>query len=108
MINSGPNQNFVQVRRDFSDLEEKMEHLLSHPEEAANIARNSINIFRDKYLTPAAQACYWRKLVRGYGSVSFKPELYVKETDKESGKTTVRPKAMDFETYVILRRLSYE
>ncbi|MCJ1232617.1 hypothetical protein MMC14_000570 [Varicellaria rhodocarpa] len=51
-------QNFVEVERDFSDLDAKMEHLLAHPEEAKRVADNSVKTFRERYLTPAAEACY--------------------------------------------------
>lgn len=36
----GPRQNFVEVRRDWSDLREKMEHLIGDPERCRNIAGN--------------------------------------------------------------------
>lgn len=76
MIASGPDQNYIHVHRNFSDLDEKMTYYSQHPEIAAKIAKNNVRTFRDRYVTPAAQACYWRKLIRGYGSVSFEPELY--------------------------------
>lgn len=76
MVSSGPEQNFVQVKRDWSDLEEKMEWLISHPEDAARIARNNVNTFRDRYLTPAAEACYWRRLFQAWSDVAFEPEFF--------------------------------
>jgi len=53
-----------------------MDWLVSHPLDAARIARNNVKTFRDRYLTPAAEACYWRKLVREWGARSFEPEFY--------------------------------
>lgn len=46
-----------------------MEYLLSHPEEARRIAENSVRTFRERYLTLAAEVCYWRRLFGGYSSV---------------------------------------
>lgn len=53
-----------------------MEDLLSHPEKAKRIADNSVRVFRERYLTPAAEACYWRELVKVWSEVSFEPVLY--------------------------------
>lgn len=66
----------MKVKRDFSDLEEKIEWLLDHPEDAARIARNNVKVFRDRYLTPAAETCYWRRLIREWGKNAFEPEFY--------------------------------
>jgi Glycosyl transferase family 90 len=73
----GPKQNIVQVERDFSDLEDKIEDLLAHPADAQRIAENGVKMFRERYLTPAAQACYWRRLFWGWKEVQgFEPELW--------------------------------
>jgi hypothetical protein len=72
-VNSGPEQNVVEVARDFSDLETKVQELLDDAERSRRIAQNSIKVFRDRYLTPAAQACYWRRLFQAWAEVS--PEL---------------------------------
>ena len=66
---SGPNQNYIEVERDFSDLAEKLEPLVEQPDLARQIADNSVKIFRERYLTQAAEACYWRALFDGYGRV---------------------------------------
>ena len=76
MRSNGPNQNFVEVERDFTDLEAVMKDLLEHPEKAKRIADNSVQVFRERYLTGAAEACYWRALFRAYKQVSFDPVLY--------------------------------
>lgn len=78
LIGEGPNQNYIPISRDFSDLEEKVEYYLEHPEEAERIVANSRSQFRDRYLTPAAQTCYLRKMIHGYSSVSFTPEVFKK------------------------------
>ncbi|KAF9891508.1 hypothetical protein FE257_003975 [Aspergillus nanangensis] len=69
LVADGPNQNYVEVERDFSDLSEKMEPLLNDPSAAERIAGNSVRTFRERYLTKAAEACYWRMLFDGYRSV---------------------------------------
>lgn len=90
LIDQGPAMNYIPVKFDFSDLGEKVEYYLEHPEEAERIADNNVAMFRDKYLTPAAQACYWRKLFRMWRDVSFEPEL-----SEDYGK----PRGIPFETY---------
>jgi hypothetical protein len=83
MSSSGPNQNFVEVERDFSDLGAAMDDLLAHPEKAKRIADNSVQVFRERYLTGAAEACYWRKLFNAWKEVSFEPVLYNGVVDGE-------------------------
>ncbi|KKA20139.1 DUF821 domain protein [Rasamsonia emersonii CBS 393.64] len=98
LVSSGPDANYVEVARDFSDLEEKIEYLLDHPFEAERIANNSVATFRDRYLTPAAEACYWRYLIRQYASVcAFEPSLY--ETDFW-GRQTMR--AVPYESWLLM------
>ncbi|GLA64146.1 hypothetical protein ABZX51_000885 [Aspergillus tubingensis] len=69
LVPDGPQQNYVEVERDFSDLSDKLEPLLADPSLAERIANNSVRTFRERYLTKAAEACYWRRLFEGYGSV---------------------------------------
>lgn len=76
MVSNGTQQNFVEVERDFSDLDRTMSFLIGNPQEAKRIADNNVKTFRERYLTPAAEACYWRELIRGWGEVTFRPELY--------------------------------
>ncbi|KAF2496091.1 hypothetical protein BU16DRAFT_459825 [Lophium mytilinum] len=83
LVADGPDQNYIQVERDFSDLKQKMEHYLAHPAETRRIADNSVKVFRDRYLTPAAQACYWRKLFAAYREVSFEPAFYMTVAEQE-------------------------
>ncbi|KAF2271042.1 hypothetical protein CC78DRAFT_527994 [Lojkania enalia] len=97
---NGTNQNFVEVERDFSDLDEAMQDLLAHPEKAKRIADNSVRVFRERYLTPAAEACYWRALFKAWKEVSFEPILYngveVGEKHKRTQKRGVR-----YETFIL-------
>lgn len=70
LVSSGPEQNYVEVERDFNDLPERMDELLKNPDKAERIASNSVKTFRERYLTPAADACYWRALWEGWAEVS--------------------------------------
>jgi hypothetical protein len=84
--NNGSNQNFVEVERDFNDLSAAMEDLLDHPEKAKRIADNSVQVFRERYLTQAAEACYWRRLITRWKDVlGFEPMLY-KGVEASSGE----------------------
>lgn len=83
LIPDGPEQNYVRVKADFSDLEEKINYYLSHLDEAQRIADNSAATFRERYLTPAAQACYWRKLFEEWAAHSSEPEMYRKGGGKK-------------------------
>lgn len=96
LVSSGPLQNYVEVERDFSNLAEKMSNLLDHPEKAQKIADNSVRTFRERYLTPAAEACYWRALWRGYARASEPAELWRKRPDGSVGKRGVR-----YETFLL-------
>ncbi|KAL3477674.1 glycosyl transferase family 90-domain-containing protein [Aspergillus californicus] len=69
LVSSGPQQNYVEVARDFGDLAETLEPLLADAPRAERIADNSVRTFRERYLTAAAEACYWRALWDGYGRV---------------------------------------
>ena len=106
LVAEGPNQNYVQVERNFSDLSEKIERLLEQPQEIERIANNSVATFRDRYLTPAAQACYWRRLFWSWRSVSFEPQLHNEvETinDEESNltRTKVQWRGEPYQTYLM-------
>lgn len=97
LVPSGPQQNYVQVERDFSDLAEKMDALLADPAYAQTIADNSVRTFRERYLTPAAEACYWRALWRGYGRVTEHAKLF---HGTLTGKRSRR--GLRYETFVLL------
>jgi hypothetical protein len=95
LSSSGPQQNLVEVERDFSDLVEKMEYYLTHTEDAERVAKNSVKTFRERYLTTAAEACYWRALIRGWAEVSFEPRGFEEGPD---GRQKIR--GMRFENFV--------
>lgn len=95
LVANGTQQNFVEVERDFSDLETKMDYLMSHPEEARRIASNNVKTFREHYFAPAADACYWRALIRGWAASSFKPELFA----SRPGGVPKIPRGIPFEIF---------
>lgn len=77
LVAEGEEQNILLVDREWSNLQEKMEYYLAHEEEAQRVADNAAKLFRDRYLTPAAETCYWRRLFKGYASVAFTPDPYL-------------------------------
>ena len=97
--NEGPGQNWIQAQDGWVDLENLIQNLLAHPEKAKTIADNSVRTLRDRYLTPAAEACYWRRLIKGYGSVSFEPKFY--NADGEW-------RGVPFESVALTRKLKWE
>ncbi|KAH8145906.1 uncharacterized protein LAJ45_10048 [Morchella importuna] len=76
LVSEGPEQNFVEVDDEFVGLEAAMEELLADDARAERIAGNAVRVFRERYLTGAAEVCYWRRLVRGWRDVSFEPSFY--------------------------------
>lgn len=95
LVSSGPNQNYIEVERDFSDLPDKIEPLVSDTEAARRIANNSVKTFRERYLTPAAEACYWRQLFDGYGRVwNSTVDPWSERDDKERG--------LRYESFILL------
>ena len=74
-----------------------MAPLLADPAEAQRIADNSVATFRERYLTPAAEACYWRSLWEGYAQVSEPPTLWT--TGKEESK---KKRGLRYETFALL------
>ncbi|KAJ5485676.1 hypothetical protein N7539_005664 [Penicillium diatomitis] len=98
LVATGPDANFVEVSEDFSDLSRKLDYLIDNPQVAERIAENAVRTFRDRYLTPAAESCYWRRLIRQYGSVlDFEPNLHAAGRD---GKLTAR--GTPFETWSLM------
>lgn len=96
MVSSGPHQNFVEVERNFTDLAEKIDTLIENPTEARRIADNNVKTFRERYLTQAAEACYWRALFEGYATVfaNRNVTLWMEEDHKERG--------LRYESFVLL------
>jgi hypothetical protein len=62
--------NMVFVAPDWSDLEAVVGWLEAHPDVAEGIARRQRETFHGGgFLSPAAETCYWRAAIRGWGSV---------------------------------------
>lgn len=102
---SGPEQNYVLVKRDFEDLEAKIEALLAleNLQDTAQIAENARKVFRERYLTPAAVSCYWRQMIKGWAEVQGWETEFWKEVKVEKGgetKTVRKPRGVPFESYV--------
>lgn len=100
LVYSGPEQNAVRVADDWSDLEATMKTLLANTTSTKRIADNAREMLRERYLTPAAEACYWRKLIRGYASVSFDPEFY--EADGQTAR------GVPYESFTLLRKVHWD
>lgn len=76
----------------------QVEYYLQHEEEAKVIAQNNFETFHQRYLTPAATSCYWRRLITSWAGVQgFTPQLYKK--DEVTGKDVLR--GIPFEAYAL-------
>ena len=97
LIASGPDANYIELEHDFADLSKKLDFLIDNPLVAERIADNAVRTFRDRYLTPAAESCYWRHLVRQYAAgCDFEPILF--STDRDGRKS---PRGVPFETWLL-------
>ena len=103
MRSSGPEQNFVEVERSFSNLEETIMSLQNNQAKAERIAENNKRTFREHYLTPAAEACYWRKLIHGWSTVSWEPQFWKKD---EHGDQVWR--GLPVESFLLERKLHWD
>lgn len=104
MKRDGPEQNFVEVQRDWEDLEEKISWLRKHDKEAKRIADNNVRVFRERYLTQSAQVCYWRRLIQEWASVSdFEPEFYKKDAE---GRDVWR--GLSWESFMLMRKMEWQ
>ncbi|TKA32444.1 hypothetical protein B0A50_01552 [Salinomyces thailandicus] len=65
-----PVVNYISVHRNFSDLGHQIEYYKEHRESRQRIADAARTMFRERYTTPAAAACYWRRLLRSWSSVA--------------------------------------
>jgi len=95
----GPEQNIIPVHSNWDDLESKIKLYTENTEEAQRIADNAVATFRDRYLTPAAETCYWRKLFHGWASVAWEPDPYEKVIHKD-GTEEFKWRGMSYEEYM--------
>lgn len=102
MESSGAEQNYVEVERSFGNLEKTMEQLQANSD-TEKIAERNVATFRERYLTLAAEACYWRRLITGWAEVSFQPELY---NSAAGGQKVLR--GLPVESYMLERRLEWD
>ncbi|KAK8033855.1 hypothetical protein PG991_003253 [Apiospora marii] len=89
----GPHQNYVAVKRDWSDLADRMKELENNPTRARRIAHEVTSFFRDRYLTPAAEACYLRRMVTVYATVqNFEPQSHYLANPEDFEDQSAAPK----------------
>lgn len=63
--------NMIFVASDWSDLEATVKWLEENEDVAARVARNQRRTFHeDGYLSPAAEVCYWRSLLRVWAELA--------------------------------------
>lgn len=78
-----------------------MEYLIANPEIAQRIAENGAKVFRDRYLTPAAQSCYTRRMINAWAELqAFEPQLWVDKEDI-NGHKVLSLRGKSFETWMI-------
>ncbi|KAI9004761.1 glycosyl transferase family 90-domain-containing protein [Gaertneriomyces semiglobifer] len=96
----GPDQNYVLVERDWSDLEKKIMELNADPRLREKIARNGKR-FANLYLGPAAQNCYWRRHLRSWAAtLDEKADWQYLDEDG-------MPKGTDLESFALMRRVEW-
>ncbi|KAJ3164515.1 hypothetical protein HK101_000428, partial [Irineochytrium annulatum] len=100
----GPeHQNFIGVDPMFENIKDVMKNYTAKPDVVKRIAENNVRTFRDRYLTPAAEACYWRRLLRSWKKVmdpDFKPNPFHRTVG------TADP-AGAFESFALLNTLHF-
>ncbi|KAF2660233.1 hypothetical protein K491DRAFT_712006 [Lophiostoma macrostomum CBS 122681] len=75
--------NAMYVDPSFSNLETVIVFLRKHPDIAERIAQNQRHVAVEQgYLSPAAETCYWRALMRGWASVAVVKTERDSETDR--------------------------
>ena len=78
-----------------------MEDLLDHPEKAKRIADNSVQVFRERYLTQAAEACYWRRLMKRWRDVvDWEPQLYAGVGAESTDRNREKRRGVRYETFM--------
>ncbi|CAK4028518.1 Hypothetical predicted protein [Lecanosticta acicola] len=92
--------NCVRVERDFSDLGEKVLYFNDHTEEAQAVADAQRKTFRERYTTPAASACYWRKMMRAWAAASFEPTTKVVMKQKDKLQSAERLRGISLEEFL--------
>lgn len=98
--------NIIFVEPDWSDLHQTIQWLRAHPEIAEGIANRQRESTVDKgLLSPAAEVCYWRSLVRGWSSVVEIEEGTWGKWEKEGG---TNGEGMRFESFALTGETKWE
>jgi len=95
----GPQQNFVSLKKDWSDLPAQVQGMLDNEQKAEMVANNAAAVFRDRYATPAAQMCYFRRLFKVWRQSSFEPDPF-EITKLTDGTVYKKVRGMTFEEYM--------
>ncbi|BGP36595.1 hypothetical protein JCM10449v2_000496 [Rhodotorula kratochvilovae] len=88
-----PTQNWVELEHENWDgLVEAVQGLRMDEGHAEEVAQNAVRALRDRYLTPASTACYWRRVLAEYAALQrFKPTRG----------------GIDFESFILAREVDY-
>ena len=98
--NIAATQNYIAVKNDWSDLDEKMNYYLEHQDEAERIGEEMRSTLRNRYMTPAAEACYIRRMIYEFAKVQqFEPKLY-KEVKDDDGVMHEKMRGYSWERFV--------
>ncbi|GAA6049521.1 hypothetical protein JCM3770_000828 [Rhodotorula araucariae] len=111
-----PTQNWVELEHENWDgLVGAVEDLRKDESRAEEIAENAVRAFRDRYLTPASTACYWRRVL----AVRFHC-LPLIEVELTLSTLRLRPQeyaalqrftptrgGIDFESFILAREVDY-
>lgn len=77
-----------------------MNYYLEHQDEAARIGEETERTLRNRYMTPAAEACYIRRMIYEWAKVQqFQPKLY-KQVKNDKGETVDRMRGYSWERFV--------
>jgi hypothetical protein len=87
--------NVIFVKPDWSDLEATIRYLREHPDVGATMARRQREVMvGGGYLSPAAEACYWRALIRAWSRMA--------RIERQWGQ------GMRWETFSLLGKVTYD
>jgi hypothetical protein len=98
--------NVIFVSPDWSDLQQTIEWLRAHPKIAEDIAsRQRESAVEQGYLSPAAEVCYWRSLIRGWSSVAKVEEEEWGKWEREGG---TNGEGIRFESFALTGETKWE
>lgn len=98
--------NIVFVDPDWKDLEQTVQWLQAHPKIAEGIARRQRELVSEGgYLSPAAETCYWRSLIRGWAQVVRPNETMWGKMDVEGLKNG---EGIRWETFSLTEKESWD